>query len=259
MTPACWVADKLAFKNANIVDYHCWPDNVDRLAPPLFQRKLLAMVGADCSSPATRIATIANDYQTPVISYGANSDNLSNNRLFPWFLRTVTPGSRYDTYLIDIAVHYGKQKVALLYTTDDWGLGAKASIQSRAEEYGMTLEAAIGYPRNTSVSNVQKLLIEKLADNVDAVLIVMPTPDTVTTFKALGELGLNRSNRMMLAGEMFSADESPAVVRHAQGYMAPIARLPDTPELSGFRRSFSEYMGVTPELHSKAFIYAALS
>ena len=94
--------DRLSMQPENVIDYHCWPSNVDAMAETLIKKNILIMTGTDCSSPAVIIANVGAKYEIPVISNGANASMLSSRKNFPWFLRVVTPSEEYDRYLIEL-------------------------------------------------------------------------------------------------------------------------------------------------------------
>ena len=80
-----------------------------------------------------------------------------------------------------------------------------------------------------------------------------PTPDTVTMFRALNELGMNEPGYSFYAAEMISADEAPEAVAGSLGYFAPMAELVPSPKLSQFRSTLEQRLGTPVAPSSKAF------
>ena len=78
-------------------------------------------------------------------------------------------------------------------------------------------------------------------------------------FRALHELGMNKSGYSFYAAEMISADESPEAVLGSLGYFAPMARLVPSPKLSEFTNALEKRLGKPVDPSSKAFFYGALS
>ena len=54
--------DRIRMRQQNTIDYHCWPENAALMAASLMQKDILALTGADCSSPAVEIARVAAEY-----------------------------------------------------------------------------------------------------------------------------------------------------------------------------------------------------
>lgn len=250
--------DTLNMPKELIIDYHCWPEGAADKARSLLQQDVIAITGVDCSGPAVEIAKVAEEFKTPALSYGANAANLSSVTEFPYFYRNVTPSTRYDGYLLDVAKHFGLDDIALFYTTDAWGIGAANEIQSAAQRAGMTVQAAYGYPRNTPVEDVQKRMAQVKAAGIKNIFITMPTPDTVTAFKTLNNLDMNQPGYAFFAAEMTSADEKPDAINGAIGYFAPMTMLGTSPELDAFADRFEKQIGKKVDKSSKAFFYAVL-
>ena len=69
--------------------------------------------------------------KTPVVSVGANAASLSSPTEFPYYYRNVTPSTKYEGYLLEVAKHYDIKEIALFHTTDAWGSGAAAVILTK--------------------------------------------------------------------------------------------------------------------------------
>ena len=152
--------DRIRMTDENTIDYHCWPENAAVMAETLMKKGILVLTGADCSGPAVEIARVGAKYEIPVISNGANASLLSSKEEFPYFVRVVTPSEQYEGYLIDMAAHFGVEEIALFYTTDAWGLGAKNVINKYAERRDIKIAQEYGYPRDTPYEEV-KAYMEK--------------------------------------------------------------------------------------------------
>ena len=251
--------DRIEMKPENIVDYHCWPEGAERIAEELLKRDILALTGVDCSEPAVRISEVAAKFKKPAVSYGANAAVLSSPEEFPYFVRVVTPSATYERYLVDTAAHFGLGPIVLFHTTEAWGIGAREVILSAAESAGLAIAAVHGYPRDTPVEDVERLLAEAEALGIQDIFIAMPTPDTVTVFRAVARRGLNRPGVSIFASEMVSADESAEAVSGALGYFAPITKLRPSSKLESFRARLEKKLARSVDPDAKAFNYAVLS
>ena len=252
-------ADRVRMTDENTIDYHCWPENAALMAETLMRKGILVLTGADCSGPAVEIAKVGEKYQIPVISCGANASVLSSAEEFPYFVRVVTPSEQYDRYLIDVAAHFGVQEIAYFHTTDAWGLGAKNVVHQATQREGIRIAQEYGYPRDTPYATIKAHVTSVRQAGIRHIVNTSPTPDTVTMFRALHELGMNQPGYSFYAAEMISADEAPEAVLGSLGYFAPMNRLIESPTLSRFKTALEKRLGKTVDPSSKAFSYGALS
>lgn len=251
--------DRLRLTPENTVDYHCWPENAALIADTLMQKDILVLTGADCSGPAVEIATVANKYEVPVISNGANASMLSSKQDYPWFVRVVTPSEAYEGYLIDVAAHFGVKEIAYFHTTDAWGLGAKKVIHEYADKNRIKIRKEYGFPRDTDYATIESYVADVKSDGIRHIVMTGPTPDTVTVFRALEALDMNQPGNTLYAAEMISADETAAAVQGSLGYFAPMTQLVGSERLASFRKAIESRLGHSVDPDSKAFFYGALS
>ena len=251
--------DRLRMTDENTVDYHCWPENAVLIAETLMKKGILVLTGADCSGPAVEIAKIGAKYEIPVISNGANASMLSSAEAFPYFVRVVTPSEQYEGYLIGVAAHFGVEEIAFFHTTDAWGLGAKKVIHENAKARDINIAQEYGYPRDTAYKEIKTYMEKVKQAGIKHIVNTSPTPDTVTMFRVLHELGMNEPGYSFYAAEMISADEAPEAVLGSLGYFAPMAKLLPSPKLSQFTNALEDRLGKPIDPSSKAFFYGALS
>lgn len=250
---------KLVMPKELVKDYHCWPENSDKIAREILSQKVLALTGVDCSGPAELISKEAEKFETAAISYGVNASVFSSPEKYPYFIRVVTPSETYDGYLVALAHHLGIKDLVFLHTTDAWGMGAKKIVAEYAQKYGIKLVQTISYERATTVEQMNKLLEPVKKAGYRHFIITAPTPDTVTVFKSLGQLGIKNKDTRIFAAEMISADEKEDTMKGCVGYIAPMTQLPKSAELDKFTADFSKYINKPVDVNSKAFSYAVIS
>jgi ABC-type branched-subunit amino acid transport system substrate-binding protein len=251
--------DQIRLKPENTIDYHCWPDGAATMAETLMKKEILVMTGVDCSGPAVAIARVAERYEVPAISNGANASSLSSKEDFPWFVRVVTPSEAYEGYLIDVAAHFGVTEIGYLHTTDAWGLGARRVIRAYAQRHGIDILKEYGFPRDEDYKVVESYVDEMRSAGIQHIVMTGPTPDTVTVFRALDALDMNKPGNTFYAAEMISADEGPQAVNGSLGYFAPMVMLEESEKQLKFRDALESRLGRLVDPNSKAFFYGALS
>lgn len=251
--------DSIRLRPENTIDYHCWPENAARMAETLMQKDILVLTGADCSGPAVEIANVAAKHNVPVISNGANASALSSAKDFPWFVRVVTPSEAYEGYLIDVAAHFGVDEIAYFYTTDAWGLGAREVIHDYASRRDIKIRQEFAFARDTDQATITDYLSEVKNAGIRHIVMTGPTPDTVTVFRGLKALDMNRPGYSIYASEMISADEGSAAVEGSLGYFAPMTMMVDSEMMRRFKSSLEARLNDEVDINSKAFFYGALS
>jgi len=251
--------DQIRLKPENTIDYHCWPENAALMAETLMQKNILVLTGNGCSGPAVEIANVAARYKVPVISNGANASTLSSSRDFPWFVRVVAPSEAYEGYLIDLAAHFGVTEIAFFHTTDAWGLGARKVIREYTQRHRISILKEYGFPRDTPYKTIEQYMLEVRDAGIRHIVITGPTPDTVTVFRALHALDMNKRGYSFYAAEMISADESADAVNGSLGYFAPMAKLEEGDRQRQFQKALEERLKRTIDPNAKAFFYGALS
>jgi len=251
--------DSLRLLPENTIDYHCWPENAATMAETLMRKNILVLTGADCSGPAVEIAKMAARHRVPVISNGSNASTLSSPQRFPWFVRVVTPSEAYEGYLIDVAAHFGVEKIAYFHTTDAWGLGARRVIHDAVARHRIEISKEFAFARDTDQKTITAMVAEVKSAGIRHIVMTGPTPDTVTLFRALHALDMNQPGYSFYAAEMISADEASEAVRGSLGYFAPMTRLVETGKLTRFRELLELDLGQVVDPSGKAFFYGALS
>ena len=171
----------------------------------------------------------------------------------------MTPSEEYEGYLIDVAAHFGVTEIAYFYTTDPWGLGARRVIHEYAERRGIQIGKEYGFPRDTDYETLEKYMTEVRDAGIRHVVITGPTPDTVSVFRALYALDMNKPGNSFYAAEMISADESADAVNGSLGYFAPMTMIPASEKQRVFLQSLEMRLGQEVDPNSKAFFYGALS
>ena len=251
--------DRVRLGPENTVDYHCWPEHAAAMTETLMQKGILVLTGADCSGPAVEMARVGERHGIPVISSGANASELSSAEEFPYFVRVVTPSEAYEGYLVDVAAHFGIDRIAYFHTTDAWGMGARRVIRDYANRRGIRIAHEFGFARDTAYEILEAEVRRARDDGLRHVVMTGPTPDTVAVFRAFDALGMNVAGASFYAAEMISADEAPEAVAGSLGYFAPMTQLLPSERLSRLRSALEARLGRPVDPDSKAFFYGALS
>ena len=251
--------DKILMPNENIIDYHCWNENVELMTQSLIRKNVLAIIGAECSDPAVIMANTSSKANIPIISYGANAAELSNKKKFPYFLRVITPSEKYERYLLDLASNYGANKIAFFHTTDSWGEGAAMVVMDAAKTKNIRIVKTFSFPRDVSQEHIDGLVRELKETDLRHIFLTSPTPDTVRFFKAINKYGFNNPGYFIYASEMILNNTPLDAVEGAIGYFSPVAGISDSKKLDYYIETYEELTGLNADFNSANFIYSVLS
>ena len=251
--------DKLRMTPENIIDYHCWIENVDAMMKTLIAKPIIAITGAECSEPATLMAQLGEQYKIPIISYGANASELSSTNKYPWFVRVISPSEFYEGYLIQLAAEFGIKDIGYFHTTDAWGSGANKVVQSATKINGINIIKKYAFERDTKQAILDAYINDAKIMGIKHIVITTPTPDTVRLFKSIDKHAMNLAGNTIYAAELILDNESLDAVNGSIGYFAPIARLVMSKNLQTYMNDFSIFSGENIDIESGNLIYSALS
>ena len=251
--------DTIEMLPENIIDYNCSNDNVALMVKSLMEKDIIAITGAECSNPAVVMANSGSQFKVPVVSYGANAAELSSSLAYPWFIRVVSPSESYEKYLIDLAAFFNIRKIAFIHTTDAWGSGASRVIDEAAKKFDIEVIKKFSFSRDSNQIEIDKILNIIKENNIKHIFITAPTPDTVKFFRSINKFDLNKKGYSFYASELILRDTPNDAISGAEGYFAPIAGLPQSPELNEYINKYESYTGDTADLNSGNFIYSVLS
>lgn len=251
--------DRLRMSPENIIDYHCWVENVDFMVKTLSLKPIIAITGAECSEPAALMAELGELYKIPIISYGANASKLSSTKEYPWFVRVVSPSEFYEGYLIQLAAKFGIKNIGYFHTTDAWGNGANDVVQSAVKINRINIIKKYAFERDTEQTILDSFINDAKDLGIKHIVITTPTPDTVRLFKSINKYNLNVPGNTLFAAELILDNESLDAVNGSIGYFAPIAKLVMSQRLRAYMDDFREFSGEDIDTESGDFIYSALS
>lgn len=107
---------------------------------PIHQKSnLVGIVGGSWSSTAVWMAKVVNLFKVPLIAFTATSDELSDTVRFPYFFRTIPPDRFQVGAIMEILLRFDWRYIALIYSTDTYGLHGGRQIRSAADKNGICI------------------------------------------------------------------------------------------------------------------------
>jgi hypothetical protein len=97
--------------------------------------KMVAIIGPACSSASASVATVTSTlYSMPQLSHASTSPSLNNPAEYPHFSRAIASDSFAAKVMADVTAAYGWNRIALLYSNDEYGTNLAAAFQQNAAE-----------------------------------------------------------------------------------------------------------------------------
>ena len=161
LTPAMAASAELAFKEASASDELLGGLIIESLrgdstcvdssiavnnAKKLIKQKVVAIMGADCSSVTSAIAnkvTVPNS--VVLISPSATSPGLTNLNDKGLFFRTAPSDARGAEVLAQVTKEKGIGSVAITYTNNDYGKGMADNYRAALRKYGIKVTTSLAH------------------------------------------------------------------------------------------------------------------
>ncbi|XP_051139820.1 glutamate receptor 3.3-like isoform X2 [Andrographis paniculata] len=120
----------------------------------------VAVIGPQSSVVAHTILHVANELQTPFLSFAATDPTLSSLQ-FPYFIRTTQSDLYQMAAVADIIVHYGWKEVIVIFLDDDYGRNGLSALDDAlaAENCRISYKAGIP-PGNVNQSRIMDILVK---------------------------------------------------------------------------------------------------
>ncbi|XP_022097705.1 metabotropic glutamate receptor-like [Acanthaster planci] len=124
--------------------------------------KLIGIIGTQSSSTSIPTAQAASLYRVPVISPFATSNELSNKRRFPYFLRTVPPDSLQASAIVDILQHFGWKYIGLYFQLSAYGIHGAQGVLDLTEERDICVAFSVALRTEAQTGELEEA-VAKLA------------------------------------------------------------------------------------------------
>lgn len=234
-----------------IEDGQCKPANTVNAAEKLIQRdKVVALIGAFCSSATAAIMPVAQANKIPLIT-GVSSAAPLTEKGNSWFFRATETDALLAKSFAKILVNQLKlKKVAYIGVNDDFGRGSVDEFEKQMMALGATTVMKEYFEHGTT--DFYTLLTKLKASGADGAFVSAETQDGSTFVKQKAELGLN--TKVFGVGSWATADFMKLAGNAANGIYAavPYASTMDTPKNAAFVKAYEAQYKVAPGKYSAA-------
>lgn len=152
------------------------------------QQKVVAIIGAICSSGSGAIAEVVKKYKIPQVTGVSTAERLTelNN---PYFFRATTTTTLNGKSMGDaIMKAAGGKKIAFIVTSDDWGRSAAQSYGESFKKLGAEVSATEFFDRNETDFNAALTKIR--ATRPDAIFSTGGFQNAANITKQARQLGI---------------------------------------------------------------------
>ena len=234
-----------------IEDGQCKPANSVNAGEKLPQRdKVVALIGAICSSATAAIMPVAQSSKVPLVTGVSSAANLTEKGN-AWFFRATETDALLAKSFAKILVNQLKlKKVAYIGVNDDFGRGGVEEFEKQMSALGATTVMKEYFEHGTS--DFYTLLTKLKASGADGAFVAAETQDGSTFVKQKAELGL--ATKVFGVGSWATADFMQLAGPASNGIYAavPYASTMKTPKNEAFVKAYQDQYKVAPGKYSAA-------
>ncbi len=117
--------------------------------------KIHALIGPACSDGCKSVSYLANHWNIPIISYSCGSEELSNKKEFPTFVRTVGVYTKSGDIFVRLMKWYGWDRIAILTPTSAIWTSIMNGVRREVEKNKLL----ISYYQNFNPATVTEALL----------------------------------------------------------------------------------------------------
>ena len=166
-----------------------------------------AVIGAGCSGASISAAQVAQKALVPLISPSSLSPTLSNGMAYPFFLRTIPSDEFRTDCMVSVLQNLMRYStVALVTSTDNYGVGAARAFSRAAFSVGLTISTLLSIEKDApDFSQEHRLLLQVHAR---VVVLVAQGFDAANFVRTGLEAGVGGPGFLWMFGNSDHLDES---------------------------------------------------
>ncbi|XP_073140260.1 glutamate receptor 3.3-like [Henckelia pumila] len=166
----------------------------------------VAVIGPQSSVVAHTVLHVANELQTPFLSFAATDPTLSSLQ-FPYFIRTTISDLHQMTAVAEIVDYYGWKEVTVIFLDDDYGRNGLAVLDGAlaARRCRVSYKAGIS-PVDISQSEVMDILVKVALKESRVIIIHANRAAGLLVFHVARKLGMMENGYVWIATDCLASE-----------------------------------------------------
>lgn len=140
-------------------------------------KDVVGVVGASRSSISIEVAKLLRLFKVPQVSYASTSAELSNNRKYSYFARTVPPDTQQALAMLDVIREFNWTSVFTINSAGSYGEKGIEEFKKYAKNYSVCVvsseQVTDDYSRNEYENIVDRFFQSKLSSTTNVVVLFM--------------------------------------------------------------------------------------
>eukprot|EP00253_Pinus_taeda_P021570 PITA_21570 len=206
----------------------------------LFENEVVAIIGPQASEVAEFILHLCDAAKVPIVSFSVTSPLLSNNR-FPYFVRMAHSDALQMQPIAALVQAYGWRRITAIYSDDEIGTGAVASLSDSLRDVGSELEYRTVIPLSADHIVIEEKLYKLMTKESRVFVSYMQSVDLSSKlFMKAHEIGMMDSGYVWITTDEFTSlwDVllNPSSIEYMQGLLGVKTYIQKSHKLEDFRR-----------------------
>ncbi|XP_042504451.1 glutamate receptor 3.7-like isoform X2 [Macadamia integrifolia] len=222
----------------------------------VIEKEVVAIIGPQSSGTAHMIASIADGFQLPLISFSVTDPTLSASQ-FPFFIRSTQNDYSQMAAMADLIGYYGWKRIIAIYVDDDHGRNGISALDDALAETMSMISYKVAFPPGANLGQITDLLNKsKLVG--PRVYVVHVSPDSgLPIFTIAKHLQMMTSDYVWFATDWLCAtlDSMSHVNQTSLPLQGVVALRPHIPQ----SRRQKDFVSRWRELHRKGLVSSWLN
>ncbi|KAJ7306407.1 hypothetical protein JRQ81_009755 [Phrynocephalus forsythii] len=201
-----------------------------------YKTRVLAVIGPHDSELATVTAKLFSFFLVPQVSYGATTEKMNNEEMYPSFFRTVPSDKRQLEAIVQLLHAFRWNWIAVIGSDEEYGREGASLLSSMATAYKICIAYEGLIPAEIANPGLQtklKAILGSINDTNVNVVVVFAMDRTVRElFKAALALGLKK--KVWLATEAWVRSDVVTTVKNISAIGTVLGFIIKAREIPGF-------------------------
>ncbi len=178
------------------LNFEVWEENsacdgttAESAAQDLVDDGVYAIAGAACSGATLAVMEVTSANQIPQVAYPSTSPTITDADDDGYLFRVVPSDAQQGQAIGDLVAYYGLENPALLYMTNDYGIGTADAVENRLDEHNIETCVKIGYDDGQTDFEYEVSVI--IDSECDSVVMVTYATDGAAIIEELRDQDVN--------------------------------------------------------------------